>query len=274
MNFKTSIITINYNDRPGLKKTIDSVRGQTFRNFEFIIIDGNSSDGSKKLIEENADIITQAISEPDNGIYHAMNKGIRIATGDYLLFLNSGDFLYDTSVMQKINTMIDGNYGIYYGDIIYDEPDHSRTVTFPDQLTFDFFYEQNLSHQASFIKRSLFQELFFYNEEYKIVSDWEFFLYAICKRDVSYKHLDTLVTVYDATGISSNLDNHQMMNIERTQSLHKHFPSFMADYTGFSEYKFNKAKQFLHIKKHPVAWKILKAFMNLILLFLPKFNKR
>jgi len=274
MHFKTSIITINYNDRDGLQKTIDSVKNQIFKDFEFIIIDGNSNDGSKILIEEIADTLTYCVSEPDNGIYHAMNKGIRAATGDYLLFLNSGDCLHDPLVMEKLNQQIDGSSGIYYGNIIYDETGNRREVTFPEKLTFNFFYEQNLSHQASFIKRSLFHELFFYNEEFKIVSDWEFFVYAICKKDISYQHLNMLVTTYDATGISSNPDNHKMMNIEREHALKKHFPAFTDDYILFSEYKFNKAKQFLFIKRYTVAWKILKAFMNLILLFLPKFNKR
>jgi len=271
---KISIITINYNNKAGLQRTIESVAGQTVKNFEFIVIDGNSNDGSKEVLEKYADEFTYYCSESDLGIYNAMNKGIRIATGQYLLFLNSGDSLYDSLVIETIENQISEDHGIYYGDIIYDEITQQKRVSFPDELTFNFFYEANLSHQASFIKRSLFEDLFYYNEDFKIASDWEFFIYAICKANITYKHLNILVTTYDATGISSNLENHSIMNQERAISLSKYFPAFIKDYTYVPELKYKQAKQFFHIKQYPVAWKILKALMKLILLFLPKLPNR
>ena len=90
-----SIITINFNDKIGLQRTFDSVFAQDFNDFEYIVIDGGSNDGSKELIEENTDKISYWISEPDKGIYNAMNKGIKVANGEYLLFLNSGDKFYN-----------------------------------------------------------------------------------------------------------------------------------------------------------------------------------
>jgi len=270
---KISIITVNYNNCTGLEKTMSSVFSQSATNIEFIVIDGGSNDGSAKLLTQNTDKITYWISEPDKGIYHAMNKGINIATGDYILFLNSGDWLYSDTVISQSLTAMKEQLDIYYGDIIYDEIHQQSKRVFPDQLNFAFFFEQNISHQASFIKRTLFKTIFPYNENFKIVSDWEFFTYAICKREASYKHLDIIITNYDATGISSNTDNHVLMNAEREASLNNHFPEFIADYNYFKHLRDKKTEQFLYIKQHPLAYKFLKAFINLILLFLPKFKK-
>lgn len=270
---KISIITINYNDRNGLEKTIQSVISQRYKNIEFIVIDGGSTDGSKEIIDNFAANLAYWISEPDSGIYNAMNKGIKVATGDYLLFLNSGDSLHDNQVIENVNALVGEERDIYYGDIIYDEVNQQNKVTFPDVLTFAFFFERNISHQASFIKRHLFETIFLYNENFKIVSDWEFFIYAICKREVSYQHLDLLVTNYDATGISSNTENHPLMFVEREASLNKYFPEFIADYNYLKKVKLKKVEQLLFIKQFPLAFKILKGFMNLILLFLPKFKR-
>lgn len=270
---KISIITINYNDRNGLEKTIQSVISQRYKNIEFIVIDGGSTDGSKEIIDNFAANLAYWISEPDSGIYNAMNKGIKVATGDYLLFLNSGDSLHDNQVIENVNALVGEERDIYYGDIIYDEVNQQNKVTFPDVLTFAFFFERNISHQASFIKRHLFETIFLYNENFKIVSDWEFFIYAICKREVSYQHLDLLVTNYDATGISSNTENHPSMFVEREASLNKYFPEFIADYNYLKKVKLKKVEQLLFIKQFPLAFKILKGFMNLILLFLPKFKR-
>lgn len=267
---KLSIITVNYNNRSGLKKTVESVINQSFKEFEYIIIDGASTDGGIDILHKYSAHLTYWSSEPDRGIYAAMNKGIRIATGKYLLFLNSGDTLRDTQTLEKIYNQLHDQYDIYYGDIIYGEIPFQKEIVFPKILTFGFFYQHNLSHQASFIKRSLFYEIFFYNEQYKIVSDWEFFIYAVCKHGVSYKHLEILVTDYDATGISSDTSNHTAMNIERTAVLEKHFPTFINDYKYIPDLEDKRTKQFFYIKSHPMAWKTLKALMKLMLLFLPK----
>lgn len=270
MNPKISIITVNYNDKAGLQKTIKSVAEQSFKDFEFFVMDGGSTDGSKELLEENAALFTRWLSEPDRGIYHAMNKGIKMAKGEYLLFLNSGDSLYHSEVLAQVDQEITGEHGIYYGDIIYDEISKQTVRTFPDRLTFGFFYEHNLSHQASFIKRTLFDEFFYYNESFKIVSDWEFFIYAICKKDVPYQHINNILTNYDATGLSSNVDNHVMMRKEREVTLEKYFAAFKDDYIFFPELQQKRMKQFLILKQNKVAWRVLKMAMSAIQFFLPK----
>lgn len=271
---KISIITVNYNNAGGLQTTLTSVFEQNFKHFEFIVIDGDSTDRSKTILRAHDDQIDYWLSEPDGGIYEAMNKGIRIATGEFLLFLNSGDAFYNSEVIGKIHIQLSRKYDIYYGDIIYDEIYQQKPLIFPDILTFGFFYEYSISHQAAFIRRTLFSEIFFYNEQLKIVSDWEFFIYAICKCNVPYQHIKMLVTTYDATGISSNQENHVLVKNERTLSLNKYFPAFVADYSHLPELKQKQWKQFFHIKQYPVAWKIMKALMKIILVFIPDQPKR
>ncbi len=272
MRDKISIITVNYNNKAGLQKTINSVIGQVFKNMEFILIDGNSTDGSKQLLQEHQDHFSYWVSEPDHGIYHAMNKGIRRATGDYLLFLNSGDCLADEQVLEKIAREIDGTHDIYYGDIIFERTKKSTKVVFPEKLSFNFFVTDNLSHQATFIKRILFDKFFYYNEHFRIASDWEFMIYAICKRNASYKHLNLLVTIYDGNGLSSDSANYKTLYEERSISMNKYFPLFIADYEQLSELENKRIKQVLAIKKHSASWKILKIFIKAIYLFLPKKN--
>lgn len=273
MSKKLSIITINYNDKNGLKKTIESVVNQKWQDFEFIVIDGDSTDGSKTVIDSHKSVFTHAISEPDTGIYHAMNKGIALARGKYLLFLNSGDILFDENTLQKSQEYLNSNKGIYYGDILYQDIDRQRERIFPNELTFLFFLEHSLSHQAAFIQRILFDEIFLYNEAFKIVSDWEFFIYAICKHNVSYQRIPFFMTIYDTNGISSMEDNHPLMYKERRQSLEKYFPAFLADYEAVTTFGSKRTKQLMLIGKNKVAWKILKGFMNVILLFLPTTKK-
>lgn len=271
---KFSIITVNFNDKQGLQKTIESVIIQGFKDFEFIIVDGNSSDGSKEILEEYANRITKFVSESDKGIYHAMNKGINMATGEYVLFLNSGDSLIDTDVLQKLDNEINGNIDLYYGDILFQESTRTRMITSPEKLSFDFFFTENLPHQASFIRRELFSKIFYYNEGFRIVSDWEFLIYSVCKANISYKHLPILVSLYDGTGISSDSNNYKMMYAERAIVIDKYFPAFKDDYAKISLLKQRRVKQFLHIKEHPFAWEILKLFMKIIILFIPKNKKR
>ncbi|MDQ0968502.1 glycosyltransferase involved in cell wall biosynthesis [Flavobacterium sp. W4I14] len=270
MSKKISIITINFNNKNGLEKTVISVVNQTWKDFEFIVIDGASTDGSTTVADKYQHQLSQYLSEPDHGVYHAMNKAIKRANGDYLLFLNSGDVLAEPNTLEKVQKHLDGRFGFYYGDAIYLEPDGEITRTYPDQLSFSFFLAHNLSHQATFIKRKLFDEVFPYNENYKIVSDWEFFIYAICKINIPYQHLDQVICKYDVSGISSVLTNHKLMHEEREQTISNYFPLFIDDYKDITALKSKRFQQFLHIKKYKLGYKVLKAFMSVILIFLPK----
>ncbi|MFR9166876.1 MAG: glycosyltransferase family 2 protein [Dysgonomonas sp.] len=205
---KLSIITINLNNSSGLLKTIESVENQTFRDFEFIVIDGGSKDNSVEHIKKYEDKISYWISEPDKGIYNAMNKGIAKATGEYCYFLNSGDFLIDNSVLERVfqgntsDSFICGNY--------LTEENH-KLVTHNEYKIRDWkfslydIFSGFLAHQAFFIKRTMFEKYGYYDERFKIMSDWKLFFLAIGVDNEKVFYKDVNICVYDTQGISSRI---------------------------------------------------------------------
>ncbi|MCG2792340.1 MAG: glycosyltransferase [Weeksellaceae bacterium] len=274
MSSRLTIITINYNNKEGLIKTFESLRGQTWGDFEYLVIDGGSTDGSKKEIESNPQI-DYWVSEKDNGVYNAMNKGVRRATGDYIIFMNSGDFFYNESVLEKVKSQLELDIDILYGDsIFFNNTSGYRSLEAPPKkLTFGFFYDKGINHQAAFIKRKLFYDYFFYNEDYKICADWEFFIVLICLHNVSYKHLDEIICYYDFSGISANLENLPIYMEERETTLNKYFAAFKDDAQLAKETRLKRLQQVLYIKKFPIAWRIFKWIISIVLIFLPKIKK-
>lgn len=207
---KLSIITVNLNNRDGLKKTIDSVVSQTFKDFEWIVIDGGSTDGSKELIEQWADHISYWVSEPDKGIYNAMNKGIKVTKGEYLLFLNSGDWLCDKQVLSNVFSMnsradiVVGNYYRSTGELLNAVGELWNGVK--EEITLFTFFDYTIQHSGcAFIKRRLFDEYGLYDETLRISSDWKWFLQAIGFGKASFEKIETPISVYDITGVSSRL---------------------------------------------------------------------
>lgn len=221
---KLSIITVNLNNRKGLQKTIDSVISQTFHDFEWIVIDGGSIDGSRELIEQYADHFTYWVSEPDKGIYNAMNKGIRVAKGDYLQFLNSGDYLCDRTTLEKC-LMSQYSADVIYGNLYLTDSGTSQLRTYPDKLTLRFFLNDTLCHNATFIKRDIIQQVY-YNERNKLVSDWEFYLSQAIKNK-TFSHINEPVIYYDMQGISSS--NPQIVEEERQQVIAKTYPQMLLE---------------------------------------------
>ncbi|MBO7618498.1 MAG: glycosyltransferase [Bacteroidales bacterium] len=223
MNPTLSIITINFNNCKGLQKTIDSVVPQSFRDFEWIVIDGGSSDGSRELIERSAIFFSYWVSEPDKGIYNAMNKGIKVAKGDYLLFLNSGDWLYDDSSLERCFSH-SFTSDIVYGDFYFVKSGGQMVKScFPNPLTLRYLYCYSLGHNASFIKRELLQKEL-YDERFKIVSDWAFFLKQamnIC----GFEYIDEIVSCFDTNGISSI--NKELVKKEREAVLNELIPDML-----------------------------------------------
>ena len=189
---KLSIITINLNNREGIKKTIDSVVSQTFTDFEWIVIDGGSTDGSRELIEQFADSIAYWVSEPDKGIYNAMNKGILKSNGEYLLFLNSGDYLVSPVVLSQFSEL-ETNEDYVVGNVEVEDDGERIILRSPEKADFRFHFNSSLPHQACFIKRSVFETYGLYNEENKIVSDWENSLYSLVVGNAKYRHIDLTV---------------------------------------------------------------------------------
>ncbi|HPI30850.1 MAG TPA: glycosyltransferase family 2 protein [Bacteroidales bacterium] len=202
---KISVITINRNDAEGLRKTIKSVVSQTFSDFEYIVIDGASTDGSVDVIKKDADRITYWVSEPDSGIYNAMNKGIGKAKGAYCLFLNSGDYLYQDTVLENVVNS-SPTEDIVFGNILIDYGNHKEPVIYNDKITLKLLFQDSLPHPSAFIKKRLFDEFGFYDESFQLAGDYEFFLRALVLRKCSYKHVDTSISVFNTLGISRNRD--------------------------------------------------------------------
>lgn len=211
---KLSVITINYNNRDGLLRTIKSVAGQTCRDFEYIVIDGGSNDGSVDVIKEYADYIDYWVSEPDKGIYNAMNKGVQAAHGEFCQFLNSGDWYDSNIVVEAVLPCLSDEVDILSGNgYRVCENGNLSKMESPGVLTCAFFINNSLPHQSAFIRTNCLDKRP-YDENYKIVSDWKFFLESYLYDKIRYRKLNMDVSLYEGEGIS---DVNQDGNInERT----------------------------------------------------------
>lgn len=250
---KLSIITINRNNAAGLRKTIESVVSQTaFDQIEYIVIDGASTDGSKEVIMEYLDKLAYWVSEPDKGIYNAMNKGIKIATGDYCQFLNSGDWLVDEQVISKMLDKIP-DCDIFVGNVVSILTNGKKRYSINSkEVSLFTFYHSTLQHTSAYIKRSLFEKFGYYDEALKIVSDWKWYLQVAGLNKANVQFTDLYVTYFDMTGISSiqrDLDKR-----ERRKVLEELIPeSILADY---DKYGFDII-QMQRLKKYPIIYKLV-----------------
>ncbi|WP_203293136.1 glycosyltransferase family 2 protein [Luteirhabdus pelagi] len=223
---RISIITVNYNDAEGLQKTMDSVLGQSFSDFEYVVIDGGSSDNSAQVIEERQRQLAYWVSEADTGVYEAMNKGLRQAKGDYVLFLNSGDRFHSTEVLERVAPALTTGEDILYGNMVFQGKNTEFLREYPDTLTFQYFLERSIPHPAAFIQRSLFDQLFYYSEVFKIVSDWEFFIYAVCIKRVSYRHIPETISIFQMDGLSNDPKNAALMMEEKMKVYRNYFQPY------------------------------------------------
>ena len=262
---KLSIITINYNDATGLKRTLDSVAMQTCANFEHIIVDGASTDGSVDIIcqyADSQDIRRQGneakrqvawLSEPDIGIYNAMNKGIRMASGEYLLFLNSGDVLVDENVVydfiasDRIEDIVAGGTLLGVDERLPKYP--------PKVLTYELFVTDSLMHAATFIRRELFEHYGLYNEQHRIVSDWEFFVKVLVNNNCTYTTIDRLISLFDTTGISNQSSHSTLHEQERREVIDRYMPRLIPVYDELVE-KRRICEEYQFLKNGRLGWVI------------------
>ncbi len=227
---KISIITINLNNCEGLHSTILSVKNQNYTDYEFILIDGNSNDGSKQIIEKYQELFYYFIIEEDKGIYNAMNKGISKSTGDYLLFLNSGDTLINEfSLHNAINYKVNSDL-VFYSYL-------NQNDKIKERLKFsDFWFKFSFSHQAIFFKRDLFIELGLYRENLDIVADWEFVLRALVMNK-TYVIINFEIVSIDFTGVSSSIDGSKKSFLERSKILENQYDILYQDYKDLNYYR-------------------------------------
>ncbi|MBR5082886.1 MAG: glycosyltransferase [Bacteroidales bacterium] len=272
---KLSIITINRNNASGLEKTMQSVAAQTYKEFEYIIVDGASTDGGIEVIEsfESKFGHLKWVSEPDSGIYNAMNKGIRMASGDYIQILNSGDCLAKEDVTERMLCALGKTSGpsILYGNMVKCFPDGYRMVdkSFAGQeITMLGMYTGTLNHDPAYIRRDLFDKYGYYEESLKIVSDWKWYLQAIILGGEKPKYVDMDVTLYDMTGISET--NKELDQTERKQVLEQLFPE--AVLKDYERYAF-PIEQINRLQRHPWSYKMM-SFLERCLFKLEKKEQK
>jgi glycosyltransferase involved in cell wall biosynthesis len=228
---KLSIITVNLNNEIGLETTIKSVVEQRWQNFEYLVIDGDSTDESLSVIRKNEFAINYWISEPDTGIYNAMNKGIKASKGEYLLFLNSGDVLNGVTAL---NDFI--NNPLFSGDIIYGDYQFEKgEKIYPDILSPLFFIKSSLPHQSTFFKRSIFDEMGGYNESYKISADRAFYIDCFLSDKFKFTHIQYFLCVYDLNGLSNSVEYNTLKKEEDMAVFKKHYGVFFQDYLKYLE---------------------------------------
>lgn len=256
---KLSIITINRNNEVGLEKTLQSVAAQTYKEFEYIIVDGASTDGSVEVIKkyESQFAHLKWVSEADSGIYNAMNKGLRMASGDYVQILNSADTLAAPEVTEQMLDALEksGNPSILYGNMIKCFPNGQKLIdkSFSGrEITMLGMYTGTLNHDPAYIRRDLFEKYGYYDESLRIVSDWKWYLQAIILGDEKPQYVDLDVTLFDMTGISET--NKELDKAERHQVMEQLFPkAVLADY---EKYAF-PMEQIQRLKRHPWAYKMV-----------------
>jgi len=264
---KLSIITINRNNAEGLRKTIESVVSQTFTDYEYIIIDGASTDGSVGVIKQYADKITYWVSEPDKGIYNAMNKGIKVATGEYLQFLNSGDWLYSNIILDavfKLNRIED----ILYGSQIVHLGDVKILREYPEYIHLGHLYRFGLPHQATFIKRQMFAHEY-YNEDYKFVADLEFLVKQFMINNCTSYKLDMIICNFDGRGISSIQEQNAKLEEKRIFEgiYHERMIAFFEESDELMSISAYPLYPYVEIfARFPKLQRLVKRFMKLILI--------
>lgn len=267
MNPKITVITISYNNKEGLEKTLKSVTSQNCTDYEYIVIDGGSNDGSKELLESFSNKISYWVSEPDKGIYNAMNKGIAEAKGEYLIFINSGDHFYNKQSLHSSLQYLSGE-DIIYGSIEVVDGEHTFIKNYSNKLSLFYFYYESLPHPASFIRRESFKKWGTYDENLKIVSDWKWFLVSICSHNASFKRIDEIVSTFYLDGISASVENQKKISAERNITFLNHFPLVKDDLQQMlilqkENKELQKAESnFNHLKKYRIV-KLLH-FLGLI----------
>ena len=202
---KLSIITVCRNIRDSIGKTCDSIVRQTWTDFEWIVVDGASSDGTLEVVGEYRDRITLLISEKDSGIYNAMNKGIRAATGEWVIFLNGGDQLAADTVLEQVFGGGERDADILHGNILTEiggELVGNGDTWVPETITPSYFVRGSLNHQSAFIRRSLFDRFGLYDEGIPIAADYEKWI-VFAKNGCRFEKVHLFVAIYNMEGGSS-----------------------------------------------------------------------
>lgn len=203
VSFDLTVITVCFNEAKKIAETCESIVNQSRQDFEWIVVDGGSTDGTLEILKKYEDRISVLVSEKDNGIYNAMNKGIALARGKYLNFMNGGDCFFDCFAIEKFFELYDPDLpaDVFYGDMQRIRGKHVKTFRFPDYITKSYLLENTINHQAAFIRKELFDRYGLYDERYKIISDCERFI-VFKENKCSFVHIPYVISKFDGEGVS------------------------------------------------------------------------
>ena len=213
MNIKFTVITVCYNASATIRETIASVLGQTYRELEYIVVDDKSTDGTVEVLESIRDARMTFISEKDSGIYNAMNKGLKMASGDYLIFLGADDTFFDQGVLERVAAKMTGNDDVVYGDVML----KTHQKLYNGAFTRWTWGHRNPCHQRIFYPKSVYGK-YQYSEKYRSVADWDYNL-RLLSDGIRFRYIaETICTYNDADGLSSSTKDYDFLK-ERRQKV-------------------------------------------------------
>ncbi len=206
---KISLITVSYNSAATIKDTIESIRSQDYKNIEYIVADGNSTDGTVEIIKSYASFISKWVSEPDKGIYDAMNKAIRMATGEVVGILNSDDFYSATTIVSQVATAFeDPSLDAVFGDLVFVDSRNLKKIVRsyssakwrPEKFAKGFMP----AHPTFFVRRKHYEQIGLFKIDYKIAADYELLIRFLYVHQIKYRYLPLNMVTMRKGGVSSN----------------------------------------------------------------------
>jgi len=223
-------VTICRNSEAVIERTIKSVIGQEYGRIEHIIIDGASVDGTVGIVRCYEEKISRIISEPDNGIYDAMNKGVQNASGEFILFLNAGDFLIHPAAIQNVVRQIEENKLVEFDVIaarllVYNPKDGGCRLWTPGRTTRLSLYHGSLPHPSTFHKRDAFEKNGLFDDTYRIAGDYEWFARGYVKNGLTFRGIPVLTSVFINDGVSTDAGKAQEQDAEIKRLRDSHFSS-------------------------------------------------
>ena len=228
---KFSIITVCLNCSSTIERTIQSISSQIYTNFEWIVIDGDSKDGTVKILRKYQDNISTFVSEQDSGIYEAMNKGIRLASGEYIIFMNAGDTFYDKNTLEIVSQYLGPD--MIYGETVKKSSDTQLVCSYPSFLTKKYFMNYTLCHQSTYYKRTTLDKLGGFDVSYKIAGDYELYAKLIHEKDFTYQYISKPLSIFQLDGISNCPRNRDILKLEQHIIRSKYFKSYKKSYKYF-----------------------------------------
>lgn len=237
-NPKISVVTVCYNAVDTIEETIQSVITQTYQNIEYIIVDGASTDATLDVIKKYEGYIDKWLSEPDNGIYDAMNKSVRLASGNWIIFLNSGDIFYKDSILVDVAHCLINATTIYYGNVLM----LPKSVIYDGAFSKNKLCRHNICHQSIFYPRSVFNK-HQYDLRYKVFADHAFNMDCMADKNYRFEYVDIIISVYSLDGVSS-------VSPEIDVCFKKDYPHIVIRNFGLPFYLYSRLLMYMEVILH------------------------